>query len=274
MENDNVWSTTDLNKFVYQQTKLLCEANDFVLSPRRAKTLVRIKGHLIQIVRPEISYSHTEIRFGVSPTTSFNNVIFADNVVFPRKTNDSGVKFFNNYYMVGIDRNNIKWIYDSARMKAVWEEVVGPQIKTEVISVLDSIGFEQYFSLCEHRRCGILRCGINPGTDNAVWHMARGHNRIWEGRITESVPLLEQALQGNKKYIDSYKDSGDIDPCIQEEYSSIQELLMIVRNEDTEMDTRVLNHMQGLEQIALNKTWGVALSPERKTIRLKKKELL
>ncbi len=274
MDTEKYWNTTDLNKFVYQQTKVLCEASGFVLSPRKAKTLVRIKGHLIQIVRPEISYSHTEIHFGVSPTTSFIDVFFADNVVFPRKTNDSSVKFFNTYFMVGIDMNNIKWIYDSEQMKAVWNEVVGPQIKTEVISVLDSIGFEQYFSLCEQRRYGTLRCGINPGTDNAVWHMARGHNRIWEGNITDSVPLLERALQGNKKYIDSYKDSGHIKSCIQEEYSSIQELLVIIKNGDTDMETRVLDYMQGLEQVALNKTWGVVLSPEGNTIRLKKKELL
>ena len=271
MDTEKYWSTTDLNKFVYQQTKVLCETNGFVLSPRRAKTLVRIKGHLIQIVRPEISYSHTEIRFGVSPTTSFMDVIFADNVVFPRKTNDSSVKFFNNYYMVGIDMNNIKWVYDSEQMKAVWDEVVDPQIKTEVISVLDTINFEQYSSLCEQRRYGPLRCGINPGTDNAVWHMARGHNRIWEGNITDSVPMLERALQGNKKYLDFYKDTGD---RIQEEYSSIQELLTIIKNGGADMEAQVLDYMQGLERTALNKTWGVALSPERKTIRLKKKELL
>ncbi len=274
MDAKKYWSTTDLNKFVYQQTKVLCEANGFVLSPRRAKTLVRIKGHLIQIVRPEISYSHTEIHFGVSPTTSFIDTIFADSVVFPRKTNDSSVKFFNVYYMVGIDMNNIKWVYDSEQMKAVWDEVVGPQIKTEVISVLDSIDFEQYFSLCEQRRYGTLRCGINPGTDNAVWHMTRGHNRIWEGNITDSVSLLERALQGNKKYIDFYKGSGHMAFCIQEEYSSIQELLVIIKNGDTDMESRVLNQMQRLEQIALNKAWGVALSSEGNTIRLKKRELL
>ncbi len=104
--------------------------------------------------------------------------------------------------------------------------------------------------------------------------MARGHNRIWEGNITDSVPLLERALQGNKKYIDSNKDSGHIKSCIQEEYSSIQELLVIIKNGDTDMETRVLDYMQGLEQVALNKTWGVVLSPEGNTIRLKKKELL
>ena len=52
------------------------------------------------------------------------NLKFGPNVVFPRKTNDGSVKFFNNYYMVGIDMNNIKWVYDSEQMKAVWDEVV------------------------------------------------------------------------------------------------------------------------------------------------------
>ena len=47
MDAEKYWSTADLNKFVYRQTKALCEANGFVLNPRRTKTLVRIKGHLI-----------------------------------------------------------------------------------------------------------------------------------------------------------------------------------------------------------------------------------
>jgi len=60
----------------------------------------------------------------------------------------------------------------------------------------------------------------------------------------------------------------------QEEYSSIQELLTIIKNRGADIKTQILDYMQDLEQTALNKTWGVALSPEGKTIRLKKKEFL
>lgn len=36
----------------------------------------------------------------------------------------------------------------------------------------------------------------------------------------------------------------------------------------------IIDKMQEIERTALNKVWGVMLSPEGQTIRLKKKELL
>ena len=61
---------------------------------------------------------------------------------------------------------------------------------------------------------------------------------------------------------------------IQEEYSATQDLLSAIKNEDTNMGTKVLDYIWDLERIALNKTWGIAQSPKSKTVRLKKKELL
>ena len=45
MDAEKFWSTTEMNKFLYQQLKTMCEANGFVLSLRKRKHLVKIAEH-------------------------------------------------------------------------------------------------------------------------------------------------------------------------------------------------------------------------------------
>ena len=70
MDAEKFWSTTETNKFLYQQLKVMCENNGFVLSPRKGKHLVRIAEHYVQIVCPEISYNRTLIHVLLSPAGS------------------------------------------------------------------------------------------------------------------------------------------------------------------------------------------------------------
>ena len=200
MDTEKIWNTTDLNKFIYQQTKALCEASGFVVSPRQSKHLVRVREHHIQIVHPAISRLRTIIYFGVSPATSFSHVIFGDTTVYLRKNNNDD-EFFNEYDMLATDPWSSKRLYESKQMREVWNEIVVPQLEEELISVLKPFGFEQFIALCENRKFGILRYGSNPGIDDAPLDMARGHNRIWQGNIRGSVPLLERALLGYEKRI-------------------------------------------------------------------------
>lgn len=275
MDVEKFWSTTDLNKFIYQKTKELCEAEGFVASPRRSKHLVRIGEHHIHIVYPEIWRSRTIIHFGVSPATSFNNhAILGDAKIYLRKNNDPD-DLFNEYFRLATDINNPKWSYDSEKMKAVWDEVVVPQLTKEMLSILRTFTFEQFITLCENRKNGILRYGRNPGIDDAPLYMARGHNRIWKGNVKESISLLEQAILGYDQHFIRCKNFGEeILLYIQQEFFATQKLLSIIKNRDIGIESYVLDYMRKLEEIALNKTWGVMLSSDGKTIRLKKKELL
>ena len=76
MDAEKFWSTTEMNKFLYQQLKTMCEANGFVLSPRKGKHLVKIVEHFVQIVCPEVSYGRTRIHVLVSPAGSLTKTIF------------------------------------------------------------------------------------------------------------------------------------------------------------------------------------------------------
>ena len=187
MDTERIWTTTDRNKFIYQQTKALCEANGFVVSPRRSKHLVRVKEHHIQIVYPEIFRSRTSIYFGVSPAASFRPVLFGYTNVHLRKNSHPENEFFNEYHMLASDPWSAKRVYKSEKMQEVWNTIVVPQLEEEMLSVLKPFGFEQFIVLCENRKNGILRYASNPGIDDAPLHMSKGHNRIWRGNIKESI---------------------------------------------------------------------------------------
>lgn len=86
---------------------------------------------------------------------------------------------------------------------------------------------------------------------------------------------MEEALIRYKKSIEQSKQVGhEVIPYKLEDCNAVTELLSVLRESGVGGRDQVLNTLQSLEQTALNKTWGVALSPEGKTIRLKKKELL
>ena len=86
MDAEKFWSTTEMNKFLYQQLKTMCEANGFVLSPRKGKHLVKIAEHFVKIVWPEISYNRTRIHVLVSPAGSYKNHIYAEKLSFDARS--------------------------------------------------------------------------------------------------------------------------------------------------------------------------------------------
>jgi len=77
MDSQKYWSTTETNKFLYQQLKAMCEDNGFVLSPRKGKHFVRIAEHYVQIVCSEIIYNGMRIHVLLSPAGSFANYFYA-----------------------------------------------------------------------------------------------------------------------------------------------------------------------------------------------------
>ena len=80
-------------------------------------------------------------------------------------------------------------------------------------------------------------------------------------------------MSGFQKGIERDKQSGsEVSEADQEDYNTVLEILLMMQRGDTK--AQVIEKMQELERTALNKAWGVTLSSEGQTIRLKKKELL
>lgn len=274
-KNNKLWSSSETNKFIYQQLKTLCEANGFVVSPKQTKHLVRIGEHHIQIVHPEVLYTSTRIHMRVSPAASFASYFYCQKTVYPRKSNNEN-ELLNSYDQLAVE-DPVSWklFYDGEQMQKLWRDVIGPQFDREIIAYFNSFGFEQFASLSEHRENGTLTYCTNPACDDAVRFLAMGEHAIWKGQYEKSIPLLEKAISGYQKEFEQCKKLGhELPDSEPENYHAVNELLSILKKGDLDMESHIRNKLAALERTALNKTWGVALSPEGKTVRLKKKERL
>ncbi|RKJ42968.1 hypothetical protein D7X98_17765 [bacterium 1XD8-76] len=272
MDAEKFWSTTEMNKFLYQQLKTMCEADGFVLSPRKGKHLVKIAEHFVQIVWPEISYNRTRIHVLVSPAGSYANYFYAQKTFTPHGNRKDDIYSF--YCDLAIDDStSYKQFYDIQQMKTLWTEVIEPQFRQEIFSCLDVFGYDRFLFLSEKQKCNGLQYCSCPGNDDALRFLAMGYGDIWKEDFAKSIPLLCQALSGFKKSIEQNKQLGyEVPVDDKENYDTVQEVLSMIQRGDTKAN--IIDKMQDIERIALNKVWGVMLSPEGQTIRLKKKELL
>ena len=272
MDAEKFWSTTEMNKFLYQQLKAMCEANGFVLSPRKGKHLVKIAEHFVQIVWPEISYNRTLIHVLVSPAGSYKNHIYAEKTFCPH--GDKKEDIYSVYYDLAIeDTTSYKEFYDIQQMKSLWEEIIHPQFNKEIFSCLKAFSYARFLILSETWSCDGFQYGITHKNDNALSFLSLGYGEIWKGNFEKSISLLERALCGLKKGIELNKQSGrEVPVDDKENYDTVQEVLSMIQRGDTK--AKVIDKMQEIERTALNKVWGVMLTSEGQTMRLKKKELL
>lgn len=272
MDSEKYWSTTEVNKFLYQQIKAMCTAGGFVLSPRKGKHLVRIAEHFIQIVYPEVSRNRTRVHLLVSPAGSFANYYYAKKTL-PALGNRKG-DIYSSYLNLAVeDPESYKHFYDIRQMKTLWTEVIEPQLHQEIFSCLDAFGFDRFMLLSETLRCDGLQYCSCPGNDDALRFLAMGYGEIWKENLGKSISLLQKALDGFKRGMEQNERLGYGVPVDDRENhdAALEVLLMIQR---VEGKSQVIGKMKEIEQAALNKAWGVALSPEGKTVRLKKKDLL
>lgn len=272
MDPEKYWSTTEVNKFLYRQIKTLCEAEGFVLSPRKGKHLVRIAEHFIQVVYPEVSRSRTRVHLLVSPAGSFANYFYAKKTL-PALGNRKDDIYSSYLDLAAEGPGSCKQFYDIRQMKALWTEVIRPQLHQEVFSCLDAFGFDRFMLLSQTQRCdGFQYCSC-PANDDALRFFAMGHGEIWKENLGKSIALLQQALDRFQRGMEQSRRFGHGVPVDdRENHDAALELLSMIQRGDGM--TQVIGKMKIIEQTALNKAWGVALSPEGKTVRLKKKEQL
>ncbi len=275
MDTEKFWSTTEMNKFLYQQLKAMCEAEGFVLSPRRGKRMVRIAEHYTEVVYPEIVYSRTVVHALLFSTSSSAYHSYASKKIHLHRSNDKNV-FINSYDELAVeDPTSYKQFFNIEQMKTVWAEVIEPQLNREIFSCLNDFHYDHFLILSDKQKCGSFHYDTSPGNHDAPRFFALGCGEFLSGNLEKSIPLLEEALIRYKKSIEQSKQVGhEVIPYKLEDCNAVTKLLSVLRESGAGGKDQVLNMLQSLEQTVLNKTWGVTLSPEGKTIRLKKKELL
>lgn len=271
MDPEKFWSTTEVNKFLYQQLKMMCEVNGFVLSPRKAKHMVRISKHYTEVVYPEISYSRTVVHVLLFLSASCADHYYAGKKINPRRSNDPDV-FINSYDELAVDDpSSYKQFFNIEQMKTVWEEVIKPQLNQEIFSCLGTFCYNDFLVLSDKQRCGDFHYGSSPGNYDAPRFFAMGCGELWAGNREKGLPLLEEALTRYKRGIDQSIQIGHEAALYkQRDFQAVTQLLSVLNGSEAQ----ITDTLERLERTALNMTWGVALSPEGGTVRLKKKELL
>lgn len=275
MDIEKYWSATEMNKFLYQQLKAMCEADGFVLSPRKGKRMIRVSEHCTEVVYPEISYGRTVIHVLLFSAASFADHCYAHKKIHPHRSNEENV-FINSYDELAVnDPASYKQFFNIEQMKTVWVEVIEPQLNREVFSCLNSFHYDHFLILSDQQRYGNFHYISSPGDHDAPRFFAMGCGELWTGNWEKSILLLEEALIRYKKGIDQSRQIGyEAASYMLGDYDTVAKLLSMLKENGADRQNQVLNALQNFEQIALNKTWGVTLSTNGKTVRLKKKELL
>lgn len=272
MDPEKYWSTTEANKFLYQQIKALCEAEGFVLSPRKGRHLVRIAEHFVQIVFPEVSRNRTRLHLLVSPAGSFSNYYYAKKTLAALGNRNGDI--YSSYLDLAVeDPESRRQVFPVQPMKNLWTQTIEPRLRQDIFACLDGFGFDRFLLLSGTLRCdGFQYCSC-PANDDALRFFAMGYGELWRENLGKSVSLLQTALDGFQRGMEQSERLGNAVPeDDRENHAAARELLSMLEKGDG--TAQVKGRLEELERTALNKAWGAALSPEGKTVRLKKKELL
>lgn len=269
MDYSNLWSSTETNKYLYKQLKLLLVSKGFVESSFKTKHLIRIREHHLQIVAPEVLYGETNIQMFVVPLASYSSYLYCSARLSLKRSNQ--LKTTNHYGDLALQRETGKPYYRPEEIQKVWADVMEPQIESEIVAYFNSFGFPQFAHLSQNWRDGTLSYNAAFGNNDALREFAIACNSIWMGEYESSLPPLKKAIAG---YVKSYhlaiECGRTVDLDQQKNKESCQEILNIMDAQNEGFETVVIEKLRFLEQDAPAKTWGVALDADGNTIALKK----
>ena len=86
-EKIDLITTTEANKYIYQQLKQLLLPEGFIVRPGKSKYLVRLRDHHIQMVYQEILYGATELQIIIVPVWTYQEAWFFSNRISLKRTN-------------------------------------------------------------------------------------------------------------------------------------------------------------------------------------------
>lgn len=270
MEEISFWSSKETNNYLYKQLKTLSETYGFVVSTIKAKHLVRIREHHIQIISPEIVYGRTGLEMFVVPSASYSNYIYASKQIVLRGKSNPRPWEVCYTDMAIVDENTGKHQYRPEEIQQAWEKVISLQIETEIISYFDSFGFPEFIHLSQNQLNGTLYCRGCPANDDALHFLTLGYNAAWQGNFDSALPLLKKAIAGYEKYDERSTEFGyEKDLRMFQNQAAAEEMVYII---EAKYDNKeIINKLCFLEEDAMEKAWGIVLDKHGNTVRIKKR---
>ena len=258
MDYELLWSSSQVNQYLFKQLRDLCKKHGFKVSPKHRKKLVRVKEHYIEIIFPEVIYMDTWFHMQVASTSSFAQYYYFDKRIIPCVANDKNLPY-NFYSKLAVeDKTTSKLYYSPKKIETAWNEAISIQVQENIIDYFNNLNFPKPVELSKKEAGdGILTYCPSPGTNDALFYLTIAYNEIWLGNISASIPLLEKAAQGYEKSLgQSNKMATESTFGKQENYNAIIKLLSIIQNGGKDMEKEVLHEMQTLEDAALDFAWG------------------
>lgn len=267
-EKIDLITTTEANKYIYQQLKQLLLPEGFIVCPHRSKYLVRLRNHHIQMVYQQISYGATELQIIIVPVWTYQEGWFFSNQICLKRTNAPGVE--RNYYHDAAFRQgaSLKAYYDRAELARIWEDGILPQLREEVIDFFDKMDFDAFTELCENRGSRRMRYGsFSP----ACALFAAGYSRLLTRQYEKGEEYIREAVGESREKIAAAEPYGGLrDPMYAVDLAKGIEILEILEKKEPGYQEAIENKLALLEKEAVAQNYQITLNDKLETVKVKR----
>ena len=266
-EKIDLITTTEANKYIYQQLKQLLLPEGFIVRPGKSKYLVRLRDHHIQMVYQEILYGATELQIIIVPVWTYQEGWFFSNRISLKRTN-AGVE--RNLYQDAAFRQgtSLKAYYDRAELARMWEDAILPQLREEVIDFFDKIDLEAFASLCESRGSRRMHYG---SFSSACALFAAGYSRLLTRQYEKGEEYVRKAVaEAQKRIADAEPYGGLSDPIYAVDLDKGMEILEILEKKAPGYQETIENKLALLEKEAVAQNYQITLNDKGETVKVKR----
>lgn len=267
-EKIDLITTTEANKYIYQQLKQLLLPEGFIVRPHRSKYLVRLRDHHVQMVYQEILHGDTCLQIIIVPVWTYQEGWFFANRIRLKRTNAPGVER-NDYTDAAFRQGmSLKAYYDRAELTRIWEDGILPQLREEVIDFFDKMDFDAFTDLCENRGSRRMRYGsFSP----ACALFAAGYSRLLTRQYEKGEEYIRKAVAESQEKIAAAEPYGGLSkPMYAVDLAKGIEILEILEKKEPGYQEAIENKLALLEKEAVAQNYQITLNDKLETVKVKR----
>lgn len=270
-EKIDLITTTEANKYIYQQLKQLLLPEGFIVRPRQSKYLVRLKDHHIQMVYQEILHGETCLQIIIVPVWTYQEGWFFANRIRLKRTNTPEVE--RNDYTDAAFRHgaSLKVYYDRAELARIWEDGILPQLREEVIDFFDKMNFDAFTGLCENRGS---RCMHYGSFSPACALFAAGYSRLLTRQYEKGEEYIRKAIDESREKIAVAEPYGGLSrPMYAVDLTKGIEILEILEKKEPGYQEAIEKKLALLEKEAVAQNYQITLNDKLETVKVKRERM-
>lgn len=271
-ERIDLITSTEANKYIYQQLKQLLLPEGFIVRPQKPKYLVRLRDHHIQMVYQEILHGQTNLQIIIVPVWTFQEGWFFSNRICLKRTNAAGVE--RNLYHDAAFRQgaSLKSYYDRAELVRIWEEGILPQLQEEVIDFFNKMDLDAFAGLCEAGGSRRMHYG---SFSFACAFFAAGYSRLLARQYEKGEEYIRKAVAESREKIAEAEPYGGLsNPMYAVDLDRGIEILKILDKKEPGYLQALEFKLALLEKEAVEQNYQITLNDKKETVKVKKERKL